>query len=121
MFRSKAHKITTVKVNKKILCGKDNKRKRNINETQFVELSNEDRGTTSIKHQRLIEKDILENVEWLESNSFCLGEMIQNNYVNDGESLDSLKFQKEHIEKELFYKSVELEMFYYDRDFGKYK
>jgi len=27
--------------------------------------------------------------------------MIQNNYVNDGGSLDSLKFQKEHIEKEL--------------------
>jgi len=35
MFRSKAHKITTIKVNKKILCGKDNKRKRNVNETQF--------------------------------------------------------------------------------------
>jgi len=47
--------------------------------------------------------------------------MIQNNYVNGGESLDSLKFQKEHIKKELFYKSVELEMFYYDRDLGKYK
>jgi len=47
----------------KILCGKDSKRKRNVNETQFVELSNEDHGTTSIKHQRLIEKDILENVE----------------------------------------------------------
>jgi len=42
MFRSKAHKITTIKGNKKILCG----------------------------------KDILENVEWLETNSFCLGEMI---------------------------------------------
>jgi len=28
--------------------------------------------------------------------------MIQNNYVNDGESLDSLKFQKEHIEKNYF-------------------
>jgi len=33
------------------------------------------------------------------------------NYTNR-ESLDSLPFQKEHIEKELFYKSVELEMFY---------
>jgi len=86
MFRSKAHKITTVKVNKKILCGNDKKRKRNVNETQFLELSNEDDGTTSIKHQRLIKKDILENVEWLESNSFCLSEMIQNNYVNDRES-----------------------------------
>jgi len=104
MFRPKAHKITTVKVNKKILCCKDNKRKRNVNGTQFLEFRNEDHGTTSIKHQRLIEKDILENVEWLESNSFCLGEMIQNDYVNDGESLDSLTFQKEHIEKELFYK-----------------
>jgi len=71
--------------------------------TQFLELCNEDHGTTSIKHQRLIEKDILENVECLESNSFC---MIQNNYVSDGEPLDSLKLQKEHIEKELFYKSV---------------
>jgi len=46
--------------------------------------------------------------------------MIQNNYVNDGESLDSLKFQKEHIQKELFYKAVEMKMFYYYRDFGKY-
>jgi len=64
----------------------NNKRKRYVNETQFVELSNEDHGTTSIKHQRLIEKDILENVEWLESISFCLGEMIQNNYVNDRKS-----------------------------------
>jgi len=36
MFRSKAHNITTVKINKKILCGKDNKRKRNVNETQFL-------------------------------------------------------------------------------------
>jgi len=35
MFRSKAHTITTVKVNKKILCGKDNKRKRNVNGLQF--------------------------------------------------------------------------------------
>jgi len=94
------------------------KRKRNVNESQFLELSNEEHGTTSIKHQRLIEKDILENVEWLESNLFCLGEMIQHNWR---ESLDSFKFQKEHIEKEQFYKSVELEMFYYDRDFGKYK
>jgi len=50
-----------------------------------------------------------------------LGETIQNNYVNDGELLESLKFQKEHIEKKLFYKSVELEMFYYDQEFGKYK
>jgi len=58
MFRSKAPKITTVKENKKILCGKDNKRKRNVNETQFLELSNEDHGTTSIKHQRLIENYI---------------------------------------------------------------
>jgi len=42
--------------------------------------------------------------------------------VNDGESLDYiLIFEKEHIEKEPFYKSGELEMFYYDRDFGKYK
>jgi len=47
--------------------------------------------------------------------------MIQNSYFNDGESLDRLKSQKEHIDKELFYKSVELEMFNYDRDFGKYK
>jgi len=78
MFRSTAHKITTVKENKKILC-KDNKRKGNVNETHFVEWSNEDHGTTSIKHQWLIEKDFLENVEWLESNSFWLGEMIQNN------------------------------------------
>jgi len=51
MYRSKAHKITTIKGNKNILCG----------------------------------KDILENVEWVETNSFCLGEMIQKNYVNDGE------------------------------------
>jgi len=114
MLRSKAHKISTSKIYKKILCGKDNKRKRNVNETQFSELSNEDHGTTPLKHQRLIEKDILENVEWLVSNSFCLGEMIQNNYVNGGESLDSHKFQKEHIKKELFYNLVELEMFYYD-------
>jgi len=47
--------------------------------------------------------------------------MIKNNYVNDGNSLDSLKLQKEQIEKELFYKSFELEMFYCDRDFGKNK
>jgi len=46
--------------------------------------------------------------------------MIQNNYVNDGEILGSLKFQKQHIKKYRSYKSVELEMFYYDRDFGKY-
>jgi len=70
MFRLKSHKITTIKVHKKITCGKDNKRKRNVNETQFLVLSNEDHGTTSIKRQRLIEKDILENVEWLESNNF---------------------------------------------------
>jgi len=50
-----------------------------------------------------------------------LGEMIQNSYVNDEESLDSLNFQTEYIEKELFYKSIELEMFYYDGDFGLYK
>jgi len=69
----------------------------------LLELNNEEHNnTTSIKHQGLIEKDILENVEWLESNSFCLGEMIQTNYLNDGESLDSLKFKKKHIEKELF-------------------
>jgi len=104
MFRYKSHKITTIKVNKKILCGKDNKIKRNVNKTPFLELSNEDHGTTSIKHQGLIEKDVLEIVEWLESNSFCLVEMIQNNYVNDGDSLDCIKFQKEHIEKDLFYK-----------------
>jgi len=89
IFKSKAHKITTVNINKKILCGKDNMRNRNVNVTQFLEL----------KHQRLIEKDILENVEWLESNSFWLAEMKQNNYVNDGESLNGFKFQKEHIEK----------------------
>jgi len=58
MFRSKAHEITKIKVNNKILCGKDNKRKRNVNETQFLKLSNKGHGTTSIKHQRLIEKDI---------------------------------------------------------------
>jgi len=28
--------------------------------------------------------------------------MIENNYVNDGESLDCLKFQKKHIEKTYF-------------------
>jgi len=27
----------------------------------------------------------------------------QNNYVNDGESLDSSMFQKEHNEKDLFF------------------
>jgi len=64
MFRLKAHKITTTKVNTKVLCGKDNKRKRNVNKTQFLELCNKDHGKW-IKHQRLIEKDILENVKWL--------------------------------------------------------
>jgi len=35
MFRLKAHKKPTSKVNKKILCGKGSKRKRNVSETQF--------------------------------------------------------------------------------------
>jgi len=33
MFRSKADKITTTRDIKKILCGKDNERKHNVNET----------------------------------------------------------------------------------------
>jgi len=40
-------KTTNTKI-KKNLCGKDSKRKRNVNETQFLELSNEDHGTRSI-------------------------------------------------------------------------
>jgi len=44
IFRSKAHKKNYKYKNKKNLCGKDSKRKRNVNETQFFELSNEDHG-----------------------------------------------------------------------------
>jgi len=41
--------------------------------------------TRTMYRSNICGKDILENVEWLETNSFCLGEMIQKNYVNDGE------------------------------------
>jgi len=43
-------------------------------------------------HQRLIENEILENVEWLESNSYCLGEMKYNNYVSDRKAKGKSRF-----------------------------
>ena len=108
LFRSIGHTINTYQITKKILDNKDDKR--------FIE-SNKC-STLAYFHHKLIERELLTNIRFLEAESFTWGRQIgelESNFIHsiqENTLLKSLKTKIENAEKTLFYATLELEMFY---------